>query len=212
MGIKQLPVLPAGARAILLAQVGQLAGVLGTALGRLSNTSQASGCSGHGHPKTCTLLSEIGAALQSAQREILRAADTLATTVRVLGGLVAILGGSGVCRTGGWDVTSTAGGSLGSMWVQPSSQLGQEEPSPLLANLLQLFGRFSLVLGWWHPGVPAPRWDLTAAVCVSRRFPRKSLSSPQTGATGCWRRGHWPQGTSARTGRGAACPAVGAGS
>ncbi|XP_062496916.1 laminin subunit gamma-3 isoform X1 [Pezoporus occidentalis] len=69
-----------GARAILLAQVGRLAGALGTARGRLSNASQASGCSGHGHPKTCTLLSEVGAALQSAQREILHAADTLATT------------------------------------------------------------------------------------------------------------------------------------
>ncbi|NXN47590.1 LAMC3 protein, partial [Rhinoptilus africanus] len=76
------PHLLQGPRAALLAQVGGLAGALGTAWGRLSNASQATGCSGHGPPKTCILLSEIGATLQSAQREILRAADTLATTVR----------------------------------------------------------------------------------------------------------------------------------
>ncbi|NXK28940.1 LAMC3 protein, partial [Arenaria interpres] len=74
------PHLLQGARAALLAQVGQLAGALGTARGRLSNASQATGCSSHGLPKTCVLLSEIGATLQSAQREILHAADTLATT------------------------------------------------------------------------------------------------------------------------------------
>ncbi|KAM7087989.1 laminin subunit gamma-3 [Ciconia maguari] len=74
------PHLLQGARAALSAQVGQLAGALGTARGRLSNTSQATGCSSHGPPKTCILLSEIGAVLQSAQREILHAADTLATT------------------------------------------------------------------------------------------------------------------------------------
>ncbi|NWQ62499.1 LAMC3 protein, partial [Neopipo cinnamomea] len=70
-----------GAWATLLAQVGQLAGALNTAQGRLTNASQATSCSGHGPPKTCILLSEIGAVLQSAQREILNAADTLATTV-----------------------------------------------------------------------------------------------------------------------------------
>lgn len=107
MGNKQLLVLSAGARAALLAQVGRLAGALGASQGRLSNASRATGCSGHGLPKTCILLSEIGATLQSAQREVLRAADTLATTVRapagprLLGRLVAILGGSGMCRTGG---------------------------------------------------------------------------------------------------------------
>ncbi|XP_068512887.1 laminin subunit gamma-3 isoform X2 [Anas acuta] len=69
-----------GARAVLSMQVGRLAGVLSTARGRLSNASQASGCSDHGHPKTCVLLSEIGAVLQSAQREVLHAADTLAAT------------------------------------------------------------------------------------------------------------------------------------
>ncbi|KAF1663167.1 Laminin subunit gamma-3, partial [Aptenodytes patagonicus] len=74
------PYLLQGARAALSAQVRRLAGALGTAQGRLSNTSQATGCSGHGPPKTCILLSEIGAVLQSAQREILHAADTLATT------------------------------------------------------------------------------------------------------------------------------------
>ncbi|NXT52563.1 LAMC3 protein, partial [Pluvianellus socialis] len=74
------PHLLRGARAALLAQVGRLAGALGAARGRLSNASGATGCSGHGLPKTCTLLSEIGTALQSAQREILHAADTLATT------------------------------------------------------------------------------------------------------------------------------------
>lgn len=106
MGSKQLFVLSAGARAALLAQVGRLAGALGTARGRLSNASRATGCSGHGLPKTCILLSEIGTTLQSAQREILHAADTLATTVRapagprLPGGLVAMLGGSGMCRTG----------------------------------------------------------------------------------------------------------------
>ncbi|XP_050763994.1 laminin subunit gamma-3 isoform X2 [Gymnogyps californianus] len=73
------PHLLQGARAALSTQVGRLAGALGTAQGRLSNASQATGCSGHGPPKTCILLSEIGATLQSAQREILHAADTLAT-------------------------------------------------------------------------------------------------------------------------------------
>ncbi|NXL95306.1 LAMC3 protein, partial [Alectura lathami] len=67
-----------GARATFLAQVGQLAGTLSTTWGRVSNITQASSCSSHGLSKTCTLLSEIGAALQSAQQEILHAADTLA--------------------------------------------------------------------------------------------------------------------------------------
>lgn len=107
MGNEQLLVLPTGARAALSAQVGRLAGSLGTARGHLSNASQATGCSGHGPPKTCILLSEIGAVLQSAQQEILHAADTLATMVRapagpgIPGGLVAILGSSGMRRTGG---------------------------------------------------------------------------------------------------------------
>uniref|UniRef100_A0A663N0S4 Laminin subunit gamma 3 n=1 Tax=Athene cunicularia TaxID=194338 RepID=A0A663N0S4_ATHCN len=93
------PHLLQGARATLLAQVGRLAGALGTARGHLSNVSRATSCSSHGPPKTCTLLSEIGTVLQTAQREILHAADTLATTVRaptgprLLWGLVAILGG-----------------------------------------------------------------------------------------------------------------------
>uniref|UniRef100_A0A8C3UM43 Laminin subunit gamma 3 n=1 Tax=Catharus ustulatus TaxID=91951 RepID=A0A8C3UM43_CATUS len=88
--------------ATLLVQVGQLAGALNTAQGRLTNASRASSCSDHGPPKTCTLLSEIGAVLQSAQQEILHAADTLATMVGalsgpgLLGGLVAILGGAGM--------------------------------------------------------------------------------------------------------------------
>ncbi|KAK2535177.1 Lamc3 [Columba livia] len=69
-----------GVRVTLLAQVGRLAGALGTMQGQLSNASQAIGCSSHGPPKTCILLSEIGATLRSAQREILHAADTLATT------------------------------------------------------------------------------------------------------------------------------------
>ncbi|NXJ78013.1 LAMC3 protein, partial [Trogon melanurus] len=75
------PHLLQGAHAALLAQVGWLAGALATAQGRLSNVSQATSCSGHGHPKTCILLSEIGAVLHSAEREILHAADTLATTL-----------------------------------------------------------------------------------------------------------------------------------
>ncbi|NXX62583.1 LAMC3 protein, partial [Scopus umbretta] len=73
------PHLLQGAWAALSAQVGWLAGALGTARSRLSNASQATGCSGRGPPKTCILLSEIGAMLQSAQREILHTADTLAT-------------------------------------------------------------------------------------------------------------------------------------
>ncbi|KAM9217864.1 laminin subunit gamma-3 [Leptosomus discolor] len=73
------PHLLQGARAALLAQVGWLAGALGTMRSRLSNASRATGCSGHGHPKTCTLLSDIGAVLQSAQQEILHTADNLAT-------------------------------------------------------------------------------------------------------------------------------------
>ncbi|GAB0198490.1 laminin subunit gamma-3 [Grus japonensis] len=101
------PHLPQGAQAALSARVGWLAEALGTARGHLSNASQATGCANHGPPKTCVLLSEIGAVLQSVQREILHAADTLATTVRaptspgLPGRLVAILGGSGMCRTGG---------------------------------------------------------------------------------------------------------------
>ncbi|NXE09516.1 LAMC3 protein, partial [Lophotis ruficrista] len=74
------PHLLQGARAALLAQVGRLAGALGIVRGHLSNASQATGCSGHGPPKTCILLSEIEAVLQSAQRETLHTADTLATT------------------------------------------------------------------------------------------------------------------------------------
>ncbi|XP_042642814.1 laminin subunit gamma-3 isoform X4 [Tyto alba] len=75
------PHLLQGARATFLAQAGWLAGMLGTARGHLSNASQATGCSSHGHPKICILLSEIAAVLQSAQREILHAADTLATMI-----------------------------------------------------------------------------------------------------------------------------------
>ncbi|NXS51981.1 LAMC3 protein, partial [Brachypteracias leptosomus] len=73
------PHLLQGARAALLAQVGWLAGALGTARGRLSNVSQTTSCSSHGPPKTCILLLEIESTLQSAQQEILHAADTLAT-------------------------------------------------------------------------------------------------------------------------------------
>ncbi|KAM6297000.1 laminin subunit gamma-3 [Aegotheles albertisi] len=75
-----IPHLLQGARDGLSVQVMRLAAVLGTAWGRLSNASQATGCDGHGPPKTCVLLAEIGAVLQSAQREIRDAADTLATT------------------------------------------------------------------------------------------------------------------------------------
>ncbi|XP_064379837.1 laminin subunit gamma-3 [Dromaius novaehollandiae] len=72
-----------GARAALAEQVGRLAGSLGAARGRLGRASGAAGCSSHsgrGPAKTCALLSEIGAALRSAQREMQRAADALATT------------------------------------------------------------------------------------------------------------------------------------
>lgn len=123
----ELLVLPTGAWATLLVQVGQLAGALNIAQGRLTNASQATSCSDHGPPKTCTLLSEIGAVLQSAQQEILQAADTLATTVGALSspgllrGLVAMLEGSGMRSPGllRWDVTSRVGEreSLGSMRV-----------------------------------------------------------------------------------------------
>ncbi|NWU15396.1 LAMC3 protein, partial [Cephalopterus ornatus] len=74
------PHLLQGAWATLLAQLGQLAGAVNTARGRLTSASQATSCSSRGPPKTCILLSEIRAVLQSAQREILNAADTLATT------------------------------------------------------------------------------------------------------------------------------------
>ncbi|XP_069729416.1 LOW QUALITY PROTEIN: laminin subunit gamma-3 [Phaenicophaeus curvirostris] len=73
------PHLLQGAREALSAQMELLAGALGTAWGHLGNASQATGCSGHGPPKTCVLLSEIRAALESAQRQILHAAETLAT-------------------------------------------------------------------------------------------------------------------------------------
>lgn len=107
MGNKML-VLPTGAWATLLVQVGQLAGALNTARGRLSNASQATSCSDHGPPKTCTLLSEIGAVLQSAQEQILHAADTLTTMVGALRGpgllrvLVAILGALGCASQDCW--------------------------------------------------------------------------------------------------------------
>lgn len=120
-------VLPTGAWATLLVQVGQLAGALNTAQGHLTNASRATRCSHHGPPKTCTLLSEIGAVLQSAQQEILHAADTLATTVGALSGpglmrgVVTILGATGMYLPGllGWDVTSRVGEweSLWSGWV-----------------------------------------------------------------------------------------------
>lgn len=74
--------MPTGAHAVLSTQVGRLSGMLSTAQGHLSNAIGASGCSSRGPPKTCTLLSEIRAVLQSAQQEILHAADTLAATVR----------------------------------------------------------------------------------------------------------------------------------
>ncbi|OXB69100.1 hypothetical protein ASZ78_009576 [Callipepla squamata] len=69
-----------GAHATLSVQVGRLSGMLSSAGSRLSNAIRASGCSSHGPSKTCTLLSEIGVVLQSAQREILHATDTLAAT------------------------------------------------------------------------------------------------------------------------------------
>lgn len=62
---------------------------------RFSNATRATGCSSRGPPKTCILLSEIGAVLQSAQREILHAADTLATMVRAPTGLRAARVGGG---------------------------------------------------------------------------------------------------------------------
>lgn len=65
---------------MLSAQVGRLSGMLSTAQGHLSNAIRATGCSSHGPSKTCTLLSEIRAVLQSAQGEILHAADTLVAT------------------------------------------------------------------------------------------------------------------------------------
>lgn len=123
VGNKQPLVLPAGARVALLAQVGRLAKALGTTQGQLSNASQATGCSGHGPPKTCILLSDIGATLRSAQREILHAADTLATTVRAPAGPGLLRGWwpswGGCAGLVGWDVSSTAGGweSLGSVCV-----------------------------------------------------------------------------------------------
>lgn len=123
MGNKML-LLPTGAWATLLVQVGQLAGALNTAQGRLTNASWATSCSDHGRPKTCTLLSEIGAVLQSAQQEILHTANTLATTVGALRapeGAGGNPGGTGMClqRLLGWDVTNRVDEwkSQESMWV-----------------------------------------------------------------------------------------------
>lgn len=123
MGNEQLLVLPTGARAALSAQVGRLAGSLGTAQGHLSNASQATGCSGHGPPKTCILLSEIGAVLQSAQREILHAADTLATMVRAPAG-PGIPGRAGGHPGEQWDVQDWWGG------MRPAPQVSGKAQGP----------------------------------------------------------------------------------
>ncbi|XP_062446944.1 laminin subunit gamma-3 [Rhea pennata] len=72
--------LPRGAGAALAEQAGRLAGSLSAARSRLGSAGAAAGCSGRGPGKACALLLEIGAALRSAQRDLLRAADTLATT------------------------------------------------------------------------------------------------------------------------------------
>uniref|UniRef100_A0A7M4FT88 Laminin subunit gamma 3 n=1 Tax=Crocodylus porosus TaxID=8502 RepID=A0A7M4FT88_CROPO len=70
-----------GAKVMFLEQVAQLEGSVSAAWGRLRNASGAVGCASSGSDKTCILLSEISAVLQSAQQEIQQAADTLATMV-----------------------------------------------------------------------------------------------------------------------------------
>lgn len=134
--------LPTGARATFLAQVGQLTEALGTVRSHFNNVTQATGCSSHGPSKTCILLLEIRAVLQSAEREILHTADTLATMVRAPAGpRAAGVGGGhpggavGCAGLVGWDMPSTASGweSLELGWVQPCWQRSQEDVFPLLA-------------------------------------------------------------------------------
>uniref|UniRef100_A0A8C4VW64 Laminin subunit gamma-3 n=1 Tax=Gopherus evgoodei TaxID=1825980 RepID=A0A8C4VW64_9SAUR len=80
-GDQGLPVLLADAKALFLEQVAQLEGSVGTEWGRLRNISGTVGCASGGDEKTCILLSEISAVLQSTQRELQQAAATLATMV-----------------------------------------------------------------------------------------------------------------------------------
>ncbi|GAB0198623.1 laminin subunit gamma-3 [Grus japonensis] len=113
------PHLLQGAQATLSVQVGWLAGALGTARGCLSNASQATGCSNHGPPKTCVLLSEIGAVLQSVQQEILHAADTLATMGSHQPWAPREAGGH---PGGQWDVQDWWGGMCPAPWVSGKAQ------------------------------------------------------------------------------------------
>uniref|UniRef100_A0A452IMF2 Laminin subunit gamma-3 n=1 Tax=Gopherus agassizii TaxID=38772 RepID=A0A452IMF2_9SAUR len=69
------------AKALFLEQVAQLEGSVGTEWGRLRNISGTVGCVSGSDEKTCILLSEISAVLQSTQRELQQAAATLATMV-----------------------------------------------------------------------------------------------------------------------------------
>uniref|UniRef100_A0A8C0GGQ0 Laminin subunit gamma-3 n=1 Tax=Chelonoidis abingdonii TaxID=106734 RepID=A0A8C0GGQ0_CHEAB len=69
------------AKALFVEQVAQLEGSVGTTWGRLRNISGTVACASGGDEKTCILLSEISAVLQSTQRELQQAAATLATMV-----------------------------------------------------------------------------------------------------------------------------------
>ncbi|NWI11131.1 LAMC3 protein, partial [Crypturellus soui] len=83
-GLPSRHLLRGSARAALAEQAGRLAASLSAARSRLHEAADAAGCSDRdAATKTCALLADIGAALHSAQRGTLRAADTLATTRRL---------------------------------------------------------------------------------------------------------------------------------
>uniref|UniRef100_A0A8D0H9C7 Laminin subunit gamma-3 n=1 Tax=Sphenodon punctatus TaxID=8508 RepID=A0A8D0H9C7_SPHPU len=68
-------------RAVFLEQAAQLGGTVYDAWSRLRNASETLGCASSRDEKTCILFSDVSTVLQSTQREIQRAAETLAVMV-----------------------------------------------------------------------------------------------------------------------------------